>query len=95
MSRYCKVCKHNVQEKHLYKEEQCPTCGCVLPKALELKAKRVKAEVKLYDILVEYTDRDTNEVKSIVKTDVTEEYYNKLKYTATNVVAVHTLAKEV
>ena len=90
MSRYCKVCKANVQEKHLYKEEQCPMCGNVLPKPIEMKMKRTKKEVKTYNIRVSYNDKVTNEPKTIEYTDVSEEYYNKIKYTAKNVTNVVT-----
>lgn len=95
MGRYCKHCKHNVEEKYLWLGEQCPTCGVVLPKPLVFKAKRTVTVAKTFDILVEYTDKVTGELKSVVYTDVDEEYYNKIKYTAKNVVAVHTLTKEV
>lgn len=95
MSRYCKHCKHNVQEKHLWKEEQCPTCGTTLPEPMVFKGTRAKHEAKYFDIMVEYKDKITGELKTVTYTDVDEEYYNKIKYTATNVVAVHTLTREV
>ena len=95
MARYCKHCKHNVQEKHLWKEEQCPTCGTKLPESDVLLAKRTKPVAKTFNIMVEYNDKVTGELKSVVYTDVDEEYYNKIKYTANNVVAVHTLTEEV
>jgi hypothetical protein len=84
-----------VQEQYLWKKEQCPMCGSVLPTPLKFKGKRTKHEVKYFDIMVEYTDKVTGEAKSTVYTNVTEEYYNKIKYTAKNVTAVHTLTKEV
>ena len=94
-ARYCKTCKHNVQEKHLYKEQQCPTCGQVLPKALELLAKRTPTTpAKLFKILVKYTDKVTGELKTVVYTDVSEEYFNKIKYSANNVKRVYNLTKE-
>ena len=94
-ARYCKICKHNVQEKHLWKKEQCPTCGTKLPVPVDFKMTRTKTVAKTFDIMVEYHDKVTKELKTIVYTDVDEERYNKIKYTATNVVAVHTLTKEV
>ena len=94
MSRYCKGCKHSVQEQYLYQDTRCPTCGTVLPAPSIMKMKRTKKVAKKMDIMVEYRDKATNEVKSVVYTDVTEEYYNKIKYTATNVIAVHDLTKE-
>jgi hypothetical protein len=85
-----------VQEQYLWKKEQCPMCGSVLPAPLKFKGKRKKASApKKFNIMVEYKDLKTNELKSIIYTDVTEEYYNKIKYTAKNVVAVHTLTEEV
>jgi predicted RNA-binding Zn-ribbon protein involved in translation (DUF1610 family) len=95
MSRYCKICKHNVQEKHLWKKEQCPTCGNKLPEAMVFRGTRTKPVAKTFNIMVEYNDKVTGELKSVVYTDVDEEYYNKIKYTANNVVAVHTLTEEV
>jgi hypothetical protein len=84
-----------VQEQYLWKKEQCPMCGVKLPESIRFKGKRKKIVTKTFDILVEYNDLKTNELKSIIYTDVTEEYYNKIKYTAKNVVAVHTLTEEV
>jgi hypothetical protein len=95
MSRYCKGCKSMVQEQHLYKEHQCPTCGKKLDAPFVSTVKRQKYVAKSFDILVEYNDKVTNELKTVVYTDVDEEYYNKIKYTANNVVKVTVLTREV
>ena len=70
MNRYCKGCKANVQERYLYKGEQCPTCGMKLPAPFVSTAKRQKYVAKSFDILVEYNDKVTNELKTVVYTDV-------------------------
>ena len=96
MSRYCKGCKHMVQEKHLWNGNQCPTCGVKLEAPLSFRRpKTTDKVVKSFDILVEYNDKVTGELKTIVYTDVTEEYYNKIRFMAKNVVKVTTLTKEV
>ncbi len=95
MSRYCKACKCNVQEAHLYNGSQCPMCGSKLPEPIEYKAKRTKYVAKSFNISVQYNDKVTNELKTVEYYDVTEEYYNKIKYTANNVVKVTILTKGV
>jgi len=66
-----------------------------LPAPFVSTAKRQKYVAKSFDILVEYNDKVTNELKTVVYTDVDEEYYNKIKYTANNVVKVTVLTREV
>ena len=89
--RYCKHCKHNVQEKYLWNKEQCPTCGTKLPEPMVLTARRTKYVEKKFNIIVEYYDKVTGKEKSVCYTDITEEQYNKIKYSANNVIKVHTL----
>lgn len=96
MSRYCKGCKHMVQEKHLYNGNQCPTCGVKLDEPMSFRrTKKTTKVAKQFDILVEYNDKNTGELKTVVYTDVTEEYYNKIRFMAKNVVNVTTLNREV
>lgn len=92
--RYCKRCKVNVQEQHLYRDERCPLCGDTLPKPVEFKTFPKVKEQKMYDIMVEYIDVTTDQHGSVVYLEVNEEMYNKIKYGANNVVAVHTLTRK-
>ena len=81
-SRYCKQCKVNVQEQHLYEGERCPLCGTNLPKPAEFKLGSRKVAVpQLYDISVELTNGKKGEIKG-----VTSEQINKME-AATNVVS--------
>ena len=89
-SYYCKTCKHNVQEKHLWKGK-CPTCGQVPRAPTQLKP-RVK---KRFDVLVVFTDRVTGKENTVVYTDISAYRLHMLKEEATNVISVHATEREV
>lgn len=73
MARYCKACKMNVQDEHLYKGEQCPLCGAVLEAPMVFTARpKVKRTEQEYVIRIEFTNGKKGDMI------INEEQFNKL-----------------
>ena len=87
---YCKSCKHNVQEEHLYNDRLCPACGRDIYVEPIKMAKRVR---NTHTVMCVFVDRTTGVENSVVYDGVTDWDYNRLVNESLNVLSVTKLVK--
>jgi hypothetical protein len=73
---------------------RCPLCGKLVGIPDSLQFSSIKGKEILYNIEILYTEKETGLTKVVFKEDVSEAWYNKIKYTGRNVLQVNILSKK-